>query len=43
MAQVVILAKLPDNILAQAVPPFAARISCIVTGVEAPGAGSGNF
>jgi len=30
------------NILAHTVPPFAARISRVVAGVEAPGGGSGN-
>ena len=31
--EAVISAKLPDNILAHTVPPFAARISHVVTGV----------
>jgi len=28
--------------LTQMVPPFATRISCVVTGVEAPGGEGGN-
>jgi hypothetical protein len=40
--EVVISAKLPDIILAHTVPPFAARISRVVAGVEAPGGGIGN-
>jgi len=35
--EVVISAKLPDNILTQNVPPSAGRISRIVADVEAPG------
>ena len=31
-----------QNFLTHIVPPFVARISCVVTGVEAPGSGSGN-
>ena len=34
-------AKLPDN-FSPTVPPFATRISCVVTGVEAPGGEGGN-
>jgi hypothetical protein len=40
--EVVISAKLPDNLLALKVPPFAARISRVVVGVEAPGGRSWN-
>ena len=40
--EVVISAKLPDNILVHEVPPLAARISRVVAGMEAPGGGSGD-
>jgi len=40
--EVIISAKLPDNILSHTVPPFAARICRVVAGMEAPGGGSGN-